>query len=112
MASARELLAVALKNEPLALEDLLLSCGAPYLKRRLLQIATATLTADASEVPALKLQADIYTRLLSKVEPDLKAIEHSGEITERQYVVSDKPMSEKDWQEQHGAAVEDRSRLQ
>ena len=36
---------------------------------------------DAGRVGNLKLKADISFRLLSKVMPDLKAIEHSGEVS-------------------------------
>ena len=64
--------------------------------RRLKEIADRVLEVEAGQVPALRLQADIYMRLLGKVLPDLKAIEHSGQI-ERPADVSDKPMSAADW---------------
>jgi hypothetical protein len=51
--------------------------------RRLEEIADQAEQVDASKVPALRLKADIYTRLLAKCLPDLKAVEHSGEIRER-----------------------------
>jgi hypothetical protein len=36
---------------------------------------------DLGEVPALKLAADIVRYKLNKVLPDLKAVEHSGQVT-------------------------------
>lgn len=49
--------------------------------RRLKEIAEKAESVEPSMVPALRLKADIYIRLLGKCLPDLKAIEHSGEIT-------------------------------
>lgn len=53
--------------------------------RRLREIADKAETAEPSHVPALRLKADIYTRLLAKCLPDLKAIEHSGGLTVASY---------------------------
>jgi hypothetical protein len=54
--------------------------AAQYI-RRLKEIAEKAEQAEASTIPALRLQADIYSRLLAKCLPDLKAIEHTGSIT-------------------------------
>lgn len=51
--------------------------------RKLREIADAAESAEPSQVPALRLKADIYSKLLNKVLPDLKAVEHTGEITQR-----------------------------
>lgn len=64
--------------------------------RRLKEIADAVLSAEPARVPAMRLQADIYLRLLGKVLPDLKAIEHSGQI-KRPADVSDKPVTADEW---------------
>ena len=60
--------------------------SAQYI-RRLHEIAEKASKADAADVPALRLKADIYCRLLAKCLPDLKAVEHSGEIAKPHYVV-------------------------
>jgi hypothetical protein len=64
--------------------------------RRLKLIAKAAESADSGAVPALRLQADIYGRLLNKCLPDLKAVEHSGEVIRRD--VSTEPMTEDEWE--------------
>ena len=51
--------------------------------RRLREIANQCDTVEPERVPALRLKADIYRNLLSKVLPDLKAIEHSGGFEHR-----------------------------
>ena len=51
--------------------------------RRVREIADKVETAEPSQVPALRLKADIYLKLLAKVLPDLKSVEHTGEITRR-----------------------------
>ncbi len=48
--------------------------------RRLKEIVAKADGCEAAAVPALRLQADIYLKLLGKCLPDLKAIEHSGNI--------------------------------
>lgn len=35
---------------------------------------------DLAEVPALRLYADIQLRKMAKVLPDLKAVEHTGQV--------------------------------
>lgn len=45
------------------------------------QVETRLSTLDLGEVPALKLLADIQFRKLAKVLPDLKAIDHQGDLT-------------------------------
>lgn len=67
--------------------------------RRLMEIAEKAETVEMSAVPALRLKADIYTRLLSKCLPDLKAIEHSGEIRQRD--VTDQPLTDEEWARQY-----------
>lgn len=67
--------------------------------RRMKEIAAKAETAEASVIPALRLQADIYTRLLAKCLPDLKSVEHSGEIRRRD--VSNEPLTDEQWQEQY-----------
>jgi hypothetical protein len=67
--------------------------------RRLKEIAVKAETADPTAIPAMRLQADIYTRLLGKCLPDLKAIEHSGEIIQRD--ISDQPLSQEQWEQQY-----------
>lgn len=47
--------------------------------RRLREIADKVETVEPAKVPALRLKADIYCKLLSKCLPDLKAVEHTGE---------------------------------
>lgn len=48
--------------------------------RRLREIADRAEECDAAKVPALRLKAEIYWRLLAKCLPDMKAVEHSGKI--------------------------------
>lgn len=67
--------------------------------RRLKLIADKAETADPQQVAAMRLQADIYSRLLAKCLPDLKAIEHSGSI--KRTDVTDKPLTDEQWQEQY-----------
>jgi hypothetical protein len=67
--------------------------------RRLREIAVKAQGVSASEVPALKLQADIYSRLLNKCLPDLKAIEHTGEL--RHADVSSQPLTDQEWAAKH-----------
>jgi hypothetical protein len=51
--------------------------------RRLREIAERCDTAEPAQIPAMRLKADIFLRLLGKVLPDLKAIEHSGHVEHR-----------------------------
>jgi len=51
--------------------------------RRLREIADKAESVEPTQVPALRLKADIYCRLLAKCLPDLKSIEHSGDLTHR-----------------------------
>jgi len=44
------------------------------------QVETRLSTLDLGEVPALKLLADIQFRKLAKVLPDLKSVDHQGDI--------------------------------
>ncbi len=53
--------------------------GAQYI-RRLHEIADKAEAADKDSVPGLKLKAEVYFKLLNKILPDLRAMEHSGEI--------------------------------
>ncbi len=53
--------------------------GAQYI-RRLHEIANKAESADKDSVPGLKLKAEVYFKLLNKILPDLRAMEHSGEI--------------------------------
>ncbi len=50
---------------------------------KLTDIAKAAARTDAKDIPALKLQADIYFGLLKKVLPDQKALEITGDVTHR-----------------------------
>lgn len=54
---------------------------------KMIGIADEAITAEADRIPALRLRADIYTRLLAKCLPDLKAIEVSGDGGERRVIV-------------------------
>lgn len=49
--------------------------------RWLQAIAHESKDADPVRIPAMKLRADIYLKLLAKCLPDLRAIEHSGNVT-------------------------------
>ncbi len=51
---------------------------------------------DASQVNAAKA-------LLSKVLPDLQAIDMKGSMETKSYVVNGAPMSEEDWAKEHAA---------
>lgn len=53
--------------------------GAQYI-RRLHEIADRAEAADKDAVPGLKLKAEVYFKLLAKILPDLRSVEHSGEI--------------------------------
>lgn len=48
--------------------------------RRLTEICNKAEIVEPSMIPALRLKADIYCKLLAKCLPDLKAIEHSGHV--------------------------------
>jgi hypothetical protein len=48
--------------------------------RRLKEIVVKAEDCEPTAVPALRLQADIYLKLLGKCLPDLKAVEHSGNV--------------------------------
>ena len=57
--------------------------------------------ADDVNVPALRLSADISLRLLQKRLPDLKAIEHTGEVNQIHSVINAEPEKSVDeWQKQ------------
>jgi hypothetical protein len=51
--------------------------------RRLREIAEKCDSAEPAQIPAMRLKADIFLRLLGKVLPDLKAIEHTGVVEHR-----------------------------
>lgn len=54
------------------------------------------------EVAAYRLKADIYLRLLNKILPDLKAVEHSGEMMHRYAMEIPAPTeSTGEWTQQH-----------
>jgi hypothetical protein len=67
--------------------------------RRLKELAVKADTAAAEKIPAMRLQADIYSRLLAKCLPDLKAIEHSGTV--KRTDVTDKPLTDDEWTRQY-----------
>lgn len=48
--------------------------------RRLREIADRVEAVDVTAIPALRLKAEIYWKLLGKYLPDLKAVEHSGTV--------------------------------
>jgi hypothetical protein len=80
--------------------------GNAYL-RVLEGIAARADSLGEKEVSAYRLKADIYLRLLAKVLPDLKAIEYSGEITQR--YVMELPIaaeSTETWSQQSGHALQ------
>lgn len=54
--------------------------GAQYI-RRLHEIADKAESADKDYVPGLRLKAEVYFKLLNKILPDLRAMEHTGEIS-------------------------------
>ena len=56
--------------------------AAQYI-RRLLEISEKLDTCEASLVPALRLKVDIYSKLLNKCLPDLKATEITGTLTHK-----------------------------
>lgn len=63
--------------------------------RRLKEIAEKADTVEAADVPGLRLKADIYMKLLGKVLPDLKSIEHSGEIARTAREMSPEELDER-----------------
>lgn len=82
--------------------------------RRLNEIADRCESAENAAIPGLRLKADIYIKLLAKCLPDLKAIEHSGEVTQR-YVVEAPTVavSVEEWKQSlsSGARSQDRKLL-
>ena len=72
--------------------------------RRLKEIAEKAETVEASQVPALRLKADIYCRLLAKCLPDLKAVELSGDVTQ-QHTIAWNPIAESEWEETYGVGA-------
>lgn len=78
---------------------------AAFYLRQLKRIAEEAKTAPPSDIPAMRLRADIFTRILNKCLPDLKAIEHSGEV--KRAVVSAKPLTVEEWEAENrlGAAT-------
>jgi hypothetical protein len=53
--------------------------------RRLREIADKAESAEAATIPALRLKAEIYWKLLGKCLPDLKAVEHNGTVNHVNY---------------------------
>ena len=45
------------------------------------QVRERLSTLDLGDVPALKLYADIQFRKIAKVLPDLKSVDHQGDLT-------------------------------
>lgn len=67
----------------------------------MVEIADEAQTCDADRVPALRLRADIYSRLLAKCLPDLKAIEVTGDAgPPRVVIVPVASQSAEEWAEQ------------
>ena len=63
-----------------AKEGVLIKLRAGQYLRRLHAIAAGADKLEPAQVPAFRLKAEIYLKLLAKCLPDLRAIEHSGEL--------------------------------
>lgn len=66
------------------------------INRLMKHVESDTPIMDASQVNAAKA-------LLSKVLPDLSAVDLSGQMESTNYVVNGAPMSEQDWVREHAA---------
>lgn len=53
--------------------------------RRLKEIAERVEGVDPGDIPALRLKAEIYWKLLGKCLPDLKAVDHQGTVNHVNY---------------------------
>lgn len=76
----------ASRRKKLAREAVQVKVKGLRLLGKLADIAKSAKTCSPQEIPALKLQADIYFGLLKKVLPDQKALEITGDVTYRDEV--------------------------